>query len=90
VTTEDYLAALDGHPIVSPAGERFAYNNGGYVVLALIAERVSGMPYHDLVAARVTEPAGMADTRVSPLGRTDRTGGAELPRGGRSELTMED
>src|SRR6476659_3101318 len=27
-TTEQYLRVLDGHPTVSPAGARFAYNNG--------------------------------------------------------------
>ena len=42
-TTEQFLAVLDGHETVFPAGERFAYNNGGYVVLALLAERASGV-----------------------------------------------
>ena len=41
-TPEDYLAVLAGHPTVFPAGERFAYNNGGYVVLALLVERAGG------------------------------------------------
>jgi CubicO group peptidase (beta-lactamase class C family) len=62
VTAEDYLAVLDGFPTVFPAGERFSYNNGGYVVLAILAERASGTSYHDLVRALVTEPAGMVDT----------------------------
>jgi CubicO group peptidase (beta-lactamase class C family) len=62
VTTSDYLAVLDGHPQAFPPGERFAYNNGAYVVLALIAERVSGTPFHHLVRTRVCEPAGMRDT----------------------------
>jgi CubicO group peptidase (beta-lactamase class C family) len=61
-TTEQFLAVLDGFATVSAPGERFAYNNGGYVVLALIAERASGTPFHDLVQRRVCEPAGMADT----------------------------
>jgi len=61
-TTEQFLRGLDGHPMNFPPGERFSYCNGGYVVLALIAERVSGMPYHDLVLSRVCRPAGMADT----------------------------
>ncbi len=61
-TTEQYLAVLDGHPTKFPAGERFSYCNGGYVVLALIAERVSGVPFHDLVRERVCTPAGMRDT----------------------------
>jgi CubicO group peptidase (beta-lactamase class C family) len=60
--TEDYLAVLDGHPTKFAAGERFAYSNGGYVVLALIAERASEVPFHDLVRQRVCEPAGMSET----------------------------
>src|SRR3989442_8761924 len=46
-TTEQSLAVLDGHDTKSPPGERFAYCNGGYVVLALIAERTSGVPFHE-------------------------------------------
>ena len=61
-TTEAFLAVLDGHPQAFPPGERFAYNNGGYVLLALIAERTSGVPFHELVRRRVCEPAGMGDT----------------------------
>jgi CubicO group peptidase (beta-lactamase class C family) len=59
---EDYLRVLDGFAMVAEPGERFAYNNGGYVVLALIAERAGGTPYHDLVRTRVFEPAGMSAT----------------------------
>jgi CubicO group peptidase (beta-lactamase class C family) len=61
-TTEQYLPVLEGHETVSPAGERFSYNNGGYVVLALLAERASGVVFHDLVRTLVCEPAGMLDT----------------------------
>lgn len=61
-TTEDFLTALDGHPPKFAPDERFSYCNGGYVVLALIAERLSGIPFHELVIQRVCEPAGMRDT----------------------------
>ena len=61
-TTEDYLAVLDGHSSKFAPDERFAYSNGGYVVLALIAERASGAPFHELVEQRVCRPAGMMDT----------------------------
>ena len=43
-------------------GSQFSYCNGGYVVLALIAERVSGVPFHELVVQRVCAPAGMSST----------------------------
>jgi CubicO group peptidase (beta-lactamase class C family) len=58
----DYLAVLDGHPTAFAAGERFAYNNGGYVLLALLAERTAGVPYQDHDEHRVLAPAGLAAT----------------------------
>jgi CubicO group peptidase (beta-lactamase class C family) len=60
--TSDYLAVLDGHRQQFAPGERFAYNNSGFVVLALMAERVSGTSFAELVRTRVCEPAGMRDT----------------------------
>jgi CubicO group peptidase (beta-lactamase class C family) len=61
-STEQFLAVLGGHQPKFAAGERFSYCNGGYVVLALIAERASGTSFHDLVAQRICEPAAMRDT----------------------------
>src|SRR3954466_11531632 len=61
-TTEAYLEVLDGHPQKFPPGERFAYCNSGYVLLALIAERVATRPFPDLVTDLVCTPAGMTDT----------------------------
>jgi CubicO group peptidase (beta-lactamase class C family) len=61
-TTEQYLVVLDGHPAKFAPGTDFSYCNGGFVVLALIAERASGVPFHDLVQQRVCEPAGLNDT----------------------------
>jgi CubicO group peptidase (beta-lactamase class C family) len=60
--TEQYLAVLDGFPAKFQPGEQFSYCNGGFILLALIAERVSGVPFHDFVRRRVCEPAGMVDT----------------------------
>jgi CubicO group peptidase (beta-lactamase class C family) len=60
--TDDYLVVLDGHPTKFAPGERFAYCNSGYVVLALIIERVSSVPFHDVVRERVCRPAGMHET----------------------------
>jgi CubicO group peptidase (beta-lactamase class C family) len=61
-TTEAYVGILDGHPQKFTPGERFSYSNGGYVVLALIAERVAATPFHNLVRDLVCAPAGMVDT----------------------------
>jgi CubicO group peptidase (beta-lactamase class C family) len=62
VDTTDYLPALDGIPTKFTAGARFGYCNSGYVVLALVAERVSGLGYHQLVRDRVLTPADMGHT----------------------------
>jgi CubicO group peptidase (beta-lactamase class C family) len=62
-TTEQFLRVLDGYPAKFTPGERFSYCNSGYVVLALLAEQASGIPFHDLVQQRVCEPAGMQDTQ---------------------------
>jgi CubicO group peptidase (beta-lactamase class C family) len=61
--TEQFLWVLDSSPAKFAPGERFSYCNSGYVVLALMAERASGIPFHDLVQQRVCEPAGMQDTK---------------------------
>jgi CubicO group peptidase (beta-lactamase class C family) len=61
-STEDYLRALEGFETKFPPDERFSYSNGGFVVLALIAERASGTSFYELLRQRVCEPAGMVDT----------------------------
>jgi CubicO group peptidase (beta-lactamase class C family) len=60
--TEAYVPVLDGRPPKFAPGTGFSYCNSGYVVLALIAERAAGVPFHELVAERVLRRAGMADT----------------------------
>lgn len=64
-----YLPAMAGLPQRTPPGAAFAYNNGGYVLLSIAAERATGRSWYDLVAERVFEPAGMVD---SGFDRSDR------------------
>ncbi len=65
----DYLPLLDGHPQRTPPGSRFAYNNGGYVMLSIAVEIAAGRSYYDLVQERVLDPAAMAGTAFE---RSDR------------------
>ncbi|HUF97746.1 MAG TPA: serine hydrolase domain-containing protein [Ilumatobacter sp.] len=58
--TEDYLSVLGGCPQSFEPGTSFVYNNGGYVVLAILAARAAGVGYHQLARARVLDPAGMS------------------------------
>ena len=61
-STGSYLLVLDGHEQVSAPDERFAYNNGGFVVLALLAERAAGERFERLVDDLVARPAGLTGT----------------------------
>ena len=82
-TTEAYLEVLDGHPQKFAPGERFAYCNSGYVLLALIAERTAATrPRSRLQACR--------DGRhgLPPLGRAPRARGGRV-RAGRGRLADE-
>lgn len=85
---ESYLAVLGGHPQAFAPGSAFAYCNGGFVVLALLAERAAGVPFHDLVQRHVIDRAGL--TRTAYLRSDSLPGDAALgylhPEGHRDEL----
>lgn len=61
-SAEAFLPMLDGFEESFAPGERFAYCNGGYVVLAIVIERVTGEVYHDAVRRLVFERAGLRHT----------------------------
>jgi CubicO group peptidase (beta-lactamase class C family) len=56
------LGAVTGP--TSPAGERYAYNNTGYVLLALLLEECCGEPVADLAQRRIFGPLGISDSRL--------------------------
>lgn len=64
-TNRDVLDWLAGctHSDFKP-GERFEYNNTGYVLLALIIENVSGLTYSGYLHENIFAPAGMSHTFV--------------------------
>jgi CubicO group peptidase (beta-lactamase class C family) len=58
----DYLAVFPDEPMKFAPGARFSYSNGGYIVLGIVIEELSGTGYQDFVAGRVFEPVGMTDS----------------------------
>jgi len=75
-TTGQYVRVLDGHAAKFAPGERFSYCNSGYVVLALMVERVTGASFGEVVQQRVCAPAGMRDTAF--LRSDELPGGAAI------------
>ena len=61
-STDAYLAVLDGHAQRAAPGTTFEYCDGAFVVLAVIAERVGGGAFPELVRELVVEPAGLTGT----------------------------
>jgi CubicO group peptidase (beta-lactamase class C family) len=60
--TEAFVPVVDGFAQVSRPGEMFSYNNGGYIVLALIIDRLSDVGFHAYVEQEVCGRAGLTGT----------------------------
>jgi CubicO group peptidase (beta-lactamase class C family) len=65
VTNADILAAYQKvQRPTFPPGQKYQYCNGGYVLLGLIVERISGEPLPRFLESQVFKPLGMASTFV--------------------------
>lgn len=61
---DDLVKAMTEQKVVSEPGEKFAYNNGGYVLLGILTHRVSGKFYGDFLKEKVFGPLGMTTAQV--------------------------
>lgn len=55
----DFLPLFQHQPMKYPVGERFHYNNAGYILLGLIVEKSTGMNFSDYVQTAIFDKAGM-------------------------------
>jgi CubicO group peptidase (beta-lactamase class C family) len=55
----DYLSVFPDETMKFPPGERFSYSNSGYILLGVLIEEVTGMPYRDFVEKEIFAPIGM-------------------------------
>jgi CubicO group peptidase (beta-lactamase class C family) len=58
----DYLLLFGTDPLLFEPGTNRQYSNGGYIVLGLIIEKVSGQTYFDYVRDHIYKIAGMENT----------------------------
>jgi CubicO group peptidase (beta-lactamase class C family) len=61
---DDLVKFLLEQEMVETPGQRWRYNNGGYVMLGILLGRVGGKFYGDLLRDRVFEPLGMKTARI--------------------------
>ncbi len=57
-----FLCETKAKPYFAP-GDGLHYSNTGYNLLALLVERLSGVPYEEFLQKKIFEPAGMSSTR---------------------------
>ncbi len=62
VTPVEDMERFAAWPLEFAPGTSWKYSNSGYVVLGLIIERVSGMPYGQFLEENIFAPLGMRDT----------------------------
>lgn len=72
MTAKELVDVFKNEPMDFRPGEKFEYNNSGYVLLGYIIELVSGMSYKDFIGQEIFSKLGMShssyatDTRVIP------------------------
>jgi CubicO group peptidase (beta-lactamase class C family) len=59
---QDYLPLFADQPLLFEPGTKSQYSNGGFIVLGLIIEKVTGQDYYKYVKQHVFDVAGMTDT----------------------------
>ena len=63
-----FLCETKAKPYFAP-GEGLEYSNTGYNLLALLVERLSGVPFEEFLQKNIFEPAGMTSTRCCHIRR---------------------
>jgi len=63
-----FLRETKAKPYFAP-GEGLHYSNTGYNLLALLVERLSGIPYEEFLKENIFDPAGMTSTRCCHIRR---------------------
>jgi CubicO group peptidase (beta-lactamase class C family) len=64
-TVEDLYEFLSGYALPRDPGAGFEYSNVGAGLLGHVLARRAGTDYEHLIRLRITQPLGMADTRIT-------------------------
>ncbi|MEP0845088.1 MAG: serine hydrolase [Phycisphaerae bacterium] len=64
VTEEEVFKATVPRPLNFTPGEKYAYSNTNYHLLAMMIRKLTGKFYGDFLAERIFEPLGMKDTAI--------------------------
>jgi CubicO group peptidase (beta-lactamase class C family) len=65
----DYLPAFPDEEMKFPPGERFCYSNGGYILLGVVIEELTGVKYQNFVRREIFESVGMTQSGYFAMNR---------------------
>lgn len=67
--SSDLIPLFINKPMLYKPGEKFQYNNTGFVILGLIIEEITGVRFDEYLKEKIFEPSGMQDTGYFELDR---------------------
>lgn len=62
MTVEELVDYFKKEPMDFPPGQKYLYNNSGYILLGAIIEKVSGKSYQDFIHEKIFKPQGMKNS----------------------------
>jgi len=87
---DEWMRRFAAIPLAHQPGERWLYHTSAQVLGVLVA-RAAGKPLDEVMAERIFEPLGMADTGFSvPAGSLGRFGACHMPDPETGEVTVYD
>jgi len=69
MSVDEVIALFRDEPLGFEPGEKYAYNNSGYVLLGAIIEKASGKTYEAYLREKIFEPLGMSQTYYGSASR---------------------
>ena len=68
-SNKDMLPLFIDKPMMYPKGEKFQYNNSGYIILAMIIEKVTGLEFDNYLQENIFDVCDMKSTGYFELDR---------------------
>jgi CubicO group peptidase (beta-lactamase class C family) len=89
IAPEERLGAVLGTPLESAPGAEYRYSCIGYIGAAAYAQKVTGIPFPELLEHQVTGPLGLSSVRYGPVDPATAVATEEQPWAGRGLLRGE-